>query len=114
MKVAIRLRYQDRMEKQTSLNAALGAFVIALSTLALGIALQGIVFSYLWVWYLVPLGLPVIGILHAYMLVMMARIVMFRPNLEKRNKDESLKAMSMYVGAWLTVWAIGWLLSSYV
>lgn len=53
------------MTVKSSFKEDVGGGVINIAIVFLSIALRGVVLSYLWLWFLVPLGLPVIGIMHA-------------------------------------------------
>jgi hypothetical protein len=76
------------------------------------ITLQGFVFSQLWKWYLVPLGMPLIGYVHAFMIIMMGRLVTYKAPLDEEKRD-AVKKTGQIVTIWLFAWGVGYMLSSY-
>ena len=100
------------MEKHTSLSAVVGALVIAIAMFFAMMILQGFVFSQLWKWYLVPLGLPVIGYLHAFMIILMGRLITYKP-FTKEETTEGFKRSGQIITLWLFAWGVGYMLSSY-
>lgn len=103
------------MNKQStpSFPVVVGALVIAVAVFSAMVLLQGFVFSRLWAWYLVPLGLPMIGYAHAFMIVLMGRLIGFKPNLQE-EKGEAFKRTGQIACAWLFALGVGYMLSSYV
>lgn len=80
------------------------------------VAFRGFVLSYLWAWFLVPLGLPEIGIAHAIGIAMMMALV--AKNVEKEDeKREPTEALTRST-RWFAVafagtlfaWGMGYIL----
>jgi hypothetical protein len=92
------------------LVAATATVIILLGLLAiLGIALvfQGFVLSYLWVWFVVPLGIPAIGIAHAIAIIMVANLILRgRTKIDERPPEEKIRTSGKEFGVILVSWCI--------
>lgn len=64
--------------------AGIGGTALVVGLIVLSLLLNGWVFSWLWLWFLVPLGLPAIGVVHA---IGIAGAVGYVTRDRKRNKD---------------------------
>jgi hypothetical protein len=62
----------------------------------------GFVLSYLWLWFVVPLGVPPIGILHSYGLSLVVLMMTLRPSIRKNEEKEIDKGK--VVGVFLSPW----------
>jgi hypothetical protein len=85
--------------------------VLGFLLIASAILLNGAVLSQLWGWFIVPLGVPVVGIVQASGLVLAARLVVFQDCAN--DKDEDHPRISWFVKTFVTPLAFlfaGWLI----
>lgn len=68
-----------------SLSCLLGALLFLALSVS-GVLIQGFVISQYWSWFIVPLGLPSISIVHAFGLA--AFVGLFKKVETKKNKDD--------------------------
>lgn len=73
---------------------------------------SGYVLSILWAWFLVPFGLPEIGVAHAIGIVLIARMLKGMP-AESENKRPFLRIGSWFVGTLLLLF-VGYIAKGYV
>jgi hypothetical protein len=64
--------------------AGIGGTALVVGLIVLSLLLNGWVFSWLWLWFLVPLGLPAIGVVHA---IGIAGAVGYITKDRKRSKE---------------------------
>ena len=95
---------------------AIGCLAIIIVT-PFAIMLRGFVLTRLWLWFLVPLGLPAIGLWHAYGLSIL--IALFTSGMGRipSNKDEDERRSIIYhsvfrligysIGGPLLLWLLG-------
>lgn len=76
---------------KTSFQEDVGSFVINAATMLLSVSLRGIVLSYMWLWFLVPLGLPVIGVLHALGISVIVTFLTFNPFIKHEMHPKGTK-----------------------
>ena len=62
----------------------------------------GFVLSYLWLWFVVPLGVSPIGVLHSYGLSLVVLMMTLRPSIYKNDEKEVDKGK--IVGIFLSPW----------
>jgi hypothetical protein len=83
---------QEELDGAKAILTAIGAgAVVALvagGLFALAAILQGVVLSVLWGWFVVPLGLPALGIAHAIGIALVVRFLTHR-HTSKKTDDES-------------------------
>lgn len=73
-----------------NLKVQVGFLAVAATLLMpVSIFLQVYTFSYLWLWFIVPLGMPAIGLLHAWGILILKNIMFYR-QIEPKKTDLSL------------------------
>lgn len=92
-----------------------GIFIVllALAVGLLGNVLNGYVLSILWGWFLVPLGLPEIGVITGIGICIIANFVTYKASDFKEIPGER----SNYIGMFLTplvVLLVGWIFHSFM
>lgn len=98
-------------------SAGLGVFVTCVALIFLGALMRGWVLSYLWAWFLVPLGAPPLTFSHA---VGVAFVIVYLthqwyPAEQKRSWSEIISnALTYSLIAPLSVLAIAWLLARWL
>ena len=74
----------------------LGVFAAVVSVTALGVIVNGYVLSILWVWFLVPLGLPVISIAHSIGIAMITSWITYQYKVTtQEDKDKVLEGLGI-------------------
>jgi hypothetical protein len=97
--------------KESDREIGLGCLVMIM-VFPIIIILKGFVLSRLWVWFMVPLGLPPIGLWHANGIS--AVFTMLIGYIE-RDKDEegigekAIRTVTVGIGAPLLIWLLGWI-----
>ncbi|PWG03362.1 hypothetical protein [Sphingosinicella humi] len=87
-------------------------FVLAATWLVLlpiGV-LRAFIICDMWAWFVVPLGLPQIGVLHAFGLSLFIGLFMdpsLSAMLAREDKEASLQVFAQSVFGWLFTWAAG-------
>jgi hypothetical protein len=92
---------------------ALAIILGVLGTVVLMALFRAFVFTYLWGWFIVPLGAPHIGIAHAMGLALIVGLLTARPDLEDHEGEAAKrfgKAISQGVIGALVVWGMGFIL----
>ena len=62
--------------------------LLMLALIPVNIFVTGFVVSYLWLWFLVPLGLPVISLAHAFGIAVFAEALTFKLDQGEDNNDK--------------------------
>ncbi len=75
----------------------LGLFWSFLFLFLISATLQGFVFSYLWLWFIVPLGLPKVSILHAFGIYILLDFVSYHYNDYRKNEQVGLITSVNYI-----------------
>lgn len=65
-----------------------GVVLLAGVGIVLGMLINGIVLSFLWQWFLVPLGLPALGLVHAMGVGLIVRYLTYQTVNCKKEDDE--------------------------
>jgi hypothetical protein len=89
-----------------------------------GFFLRAYVLLVLWRWFAVPLGLPAVGMMHAYGLALLVQFATYNPPIKDRDvadgaaeeRDATRKERMIYVGAHIVkdiiaplfVWGLGY------
>lgn len=73
-----------------------GAIAMIFGVMALGVIINGYVLSILWVWFLVPLGLPILSVAHAIGVAMVTSWLtyQYRPSTQE-DKDKALEGLAI-------------------
>ena len=66
-----------------------GAIAAIVGVTALGVVVNGWVLSHLWIWFLVPLGLPVISVAHCIGISMVTSWLTYQYQTSKGEEDGS-------------------------
>ena len=85
-------------------------FILPLLTIY-SVLTYGFVLSNMWEWFMVPLGLPTITLVHAYGLALIVALTSHQHNLYK-NKDNELageKVFHVFLSPWMTL-LVGYIL----
>ncbi len=71
----------------------------------------GFVLSYLWGWFVVPLGVPSIGMMHAYGISLVMSMVSFKPSIHKDDKEvDKSKVVGLMFAPWFAL-GLGYIIS---
>lgn len=100
----------------------MGALILAIFTLLMQIPmvmLRGFVLSKLWLWFLVPLGVPAIGVALAIGIIVLVNLLTSDPNAAKDDDDKEPGAqivgrMVTSVMMSLMAWGIGAIVASFL
>lgn len=65
-----------------------GVVLLAGVGIVLGMLINGIVLSFLWQWFLVPLGLPALGLIHAMGVGLIVRYLTYQTVNCKKEDDQ--------------------------
>lgn len=97
-------------------SVAVGCILAAIA-LPLGIVTKAFALAKMWAWFIVPLGAPSLGAVHAYGLVL--TVMMFTMGIA-RNKIEAKTTLTLSLGMlWsscvpLVVLGLGWLVKLFM
>lgn len=61
--------------------------ILTIVALIPGVIYLGFVFSYLWLWFIVPLGVPAISVAHAVGLGLLKGFMFYRMQRKEESKD---------------------------
>jgi hypothetical protein len=91
-------------------SAGVAAVVlIGIAGLLVGtVFLNGIMLSYLWEWFVVPLGAPSIGILHAIGVAVLVSMLTYEGSGENTDEDAPFKRIITRLVAKGVAFAIAW------
>jgi ABC-type Mn2+/Zn2+ transport system permease subunit len=95
----------------------MNAFPKALELLFLGalsIFLNGITGTWLWFWFLVPFGLPVIGILQTMGVSIALRFLIIPAKPEKSDEKDVTEKVIFAIAYPLVALGFGWLIHSFM
>lgn len=102
-------------DKNNAGEIAMGCLVLIL-LIPVSAAFKGFVLSRLWGYFVVPLGVPEIGIAHAFGLALV--VSMFTPTPSGKDKDSEegmgervIRAIFMSFGVPALILLIGWIVS---
>jgi hypothetical protein len=95
-----------------AVTAILGALLFAL-ILSPFIILNGWVLSWLWLWFLVPLGIPAIGVVHAMGITGVVGFLTKQYTETDGEKDRGEKLAYLVVAPFLAL-AVGYILHSFM
>ena len=89
-------------------------FIFPLTTIYSVLA-TGYIISWMWVWFVVPLGVPAITLVHAWGLSAMIYIVSRTPSIyeNENNKIDGGKVTAALLMPWITL-LVGYILHGYV
>jgi len=102
------------------ITTIIGAILFTLSLIGTILAISvthGFVLSALWGWYIVPLGLPAIGIVHAIGLALLVRYLTYHHNKCKRETEEENPISKLVARVFvypIAVLFIGWLIHIFI
>lgn len=92
----------------------IGAFF---GVLALSVIVNGYVLSILWVWFVVPLGLPVISVAHSIGLAMVTGWLTYQYQTNKKEED-NIKALTefaiLFIVRPLAVLGVGYIVKQFM
>jgi hypothetical protein len=74
-------------------------------------ALNGFMLSYLWEWFVVPLGAPPIGLLHAIGIAVLVSMLTFEGGGRAGDGEDALKLLFARLVAKLVAFGIAWAVS---
>ncbi len=99
----------------TGLVTFTGVSVTFLLLMAFSMVLEGVVLYYLWLWFVVPLGAPAIGLLHALGLGMIIHFLTYHFYDFKKNDEAGIwePLCHLLVRPVFTL-GFGWLLHSFM
>ena len=86
--------------------------VVLLKILALVVTLtilEGTLLSLMWKWFMVPLGVPPIGIAHAYGIWSVVSMVRYRHHGEDFDLDKAQKALTSVMYGWAICFICAWI-----
>ena len=89
----------------------IGIFLMALLIIPVGLY-RGWVLSLLWVWFIVPLGAPEIGVIHAWGLAM--AIQFMTQTWVHREDKEPMKSIANLILSPLVILLVGYILKGFV
>ena len=95
---------------------AIGILLLILLTIAAGTALNGFVIQVMWGWFLIPLGLPVLGLANAMGLGLLIRYLTWQkiPSKEKTSNKELMDNILTAVFYPLLVLGLGFVVHSFM
>lgn len=100
-------------EDKTGILIAATLFLISLPFLAI---YSGFVLSYLWLWFIVPLGVPAIAIGHAIGIMTIKNFVFYKYQKEKTEKGTSedvYKALTALIVSPSVALGIGYIIKTW-
>lgn len=84
-------------------------FLAVLAYIAFMIVLRGWVISVLWAWFMVPLGLPDIGVAAAVGLSCLMAVFLPTPaQMKNKEAEDRVQTMIYPFVSWVLALAIGW------
>ncbi len=100
-----------------ALIVVFGVVGAVFGVLALGVIVNGYVLSILWVWFIVPLGLPVISVAHSIGIAMVTNWLTYQYQTNKKEEDNS-KALTelaiLFIVRPLAVLGIGYIVKQFM
>ena len=96
------------------MNPAIAGWVVLKVLAFVGFCLlwEAVVVTALWSWYVVPLGLPVIGIVHALGLCLLITLVRFDPTRVTLDPLETWQRVAYFVLPAIVLF-LGWIFSGW-
>lgn len=99
----------------TLLAILLATSAVCLTVTALAL-MRGWGISLLWNWFLVPLGLPVLGVVHAIGIGLTIAILTHNP--DGKEDDRESKGVGEHLanvcGGWLAIIGVGWIVQYFM
>ena len=78
----------------------------------LSLPLRGFILTKLWLWFIVPIGAPAVGVAHSLGLLLVWRFFSVSPrdvrDTKRDDKDHDIKVLVVYVIYPLICWFIAW------
>lgn len=99
-----------------ALIVVFGVITTIFGMLALSVIINGYVLSILWVWFLVPLGLPAISIAHSIGIAMVSSWLTYQHQTSKQEgKEKALENLAIiFVVRPLAVLGVGYLVKQFM
>lgn len=99
-----------------ALIVVFGVFATIFAVLAAGVIVNGYVLSILWVWFVVPLGLPVISVAHCIGIAMVSSWLTYQHQTTKEeDKEKALEnLLIVFIIRPLAVLGIGYIVKQFM
>ncbi len=100
----------------TALIVVFGVITTIVGMLAFGVIVNGYILSILWVWFLVPLGLPAISVAHSIGVAMVASWLTYQhQSTTQEDKDKALQNLAVvFIVRPLATLGIGYLVKQFM
>jgi len=97
-----------------SMFAMAAGSVLVLPFVILALIYQAWVASILWVWFMVPLGLPVLTIAQLMGVMLIKAIIFFKVNAGQKQVDDSMKRLFVALIGPLFILMVGYILRFWI
>lgn len=88
-----------------------GAVIVIGAVVAIGaiVWMSAVTLTWLWLWFVVPLGVMQLSLAHAFGISGIVYYLTYRPNTNKVDKDEAVKAMTQAAMIPFTALGLGYI-----
>ena len=104
---------KDKQEKEaleSFLGILLAVFIFAPLFITYSVVTTGFILSKLWVWFVIPLGAPTLGLVHLYGLSLLISLITMRNSIYKEEREvDGGKCFAAFLAPWIIL-LVGWIL----